>query len=220
MKKISSTKNLVVPAVLVVIICALAAFGGVYFKKYQDLKNNPADPTQLAQAQNDKTIEEVAKLYKLPEGEEPTIFTVVDTEKLREQYPALSSAEQDDKVLLYTEAKIAIVYRPKDNKVVSVVNVTISQKVAVRIVGAQALRDATKQTLSQLADVIELKGEVDAKTAPTVTTVVDLSGKQGELAKQISAALSGSTVGSLPAGEDVPTDVEIVIVVGNSPDGF
>lgn len=215
MKKISNTNKAIKPAILTIVIVGLAAFGGIYFKKYQDLKNNPIDSTQIAEAQNNKTIEEVSKLYKLPEGEEPTIFTVVDTQKLKEQYPALSAAEQDDKVLLYTNAKVAIVYRPKDNKIVSVVNVTISQKVGVRIVGTQAARDAIKKVLSEkFAELVELKGEGDAKTSPTITTIVDVTSQQGELAQQISASVSGSQVGQLPAGEDAPNDVEILIVAG------
>ncbi len=204
-----------VPTVFGVAFVALAAFGGFYFKKYQDLKNNPPDATVAAQAENSRVIEAVGKLYKLPEGEEPTIFTVVDTEKLKQQYPALSAAEKDDKVILYTNAKIALVYRERDNKIVSVVNVTISQKTAVRLVGPQALRDAAKQTLAaKFAETIEIKSEADAKSTPPNTVVADLNGQAAELATQLAAALGGTAaVGTLPEGEEKPTDATIVIVL-------
>lgn len=217
MKQVKIAKKSVLPVLAILLIIGLGVFGGYYFKKYQDLKNNPADPTEIAKMQNAKTISEVKELYKLPDGEEPTIFTVVDTEKLKEQYPALSAAEKDDKVLLYTNAKVAIVYRPKDKKIVSVVNVTIAQKVAIRIVGTQAARDAVKKTLGEkFGDAVELKSEAEAKATPTATVVADVSGQQSQLAQQIAASISGASVGTLPEGEEKPSDTAIVIVAAES----
>ncbi len=217
-KSARSSKRWLLQGAQAVVIVGLIAFGGFYFSKYENLKKNPPAPEESAKVQQDKIIEQVSKLYKLPEGEEPTIFTVVDTEKLKQQYPALSASEKDDKVLLYSTAKVALLYRPKDNKLVSVVNVSVAAKMTVRIVGPQALRDSAKAQLgAKFPEGIDYKGLTDAKGNYPSTIVVDVNGKASEQAKQVASALgANAAVGGLPEGEDKPTDAEILVIVGQS----
>ena len=69
------------------------------------------------------TIAAVSRLIVLPEGEEPTIATVTDPEKLKDQ-PFFARAKPGDKVLLYTQAKKAYLYDPVADKLLEVAPIT------------------------------------------------------------------------------------------------
>jgi|SRR3989344_5799275 len=61
-------------------------------------------------------VEKVGKLIDLP-GETPTIATVTDLTQLSDQ-PFFKNAQNGDKILIFTEAKKAILYRPSTNKII------------------------------------------------------------------------------------------------------
>ena len=80
-----------------------------------------------AQAEVDALISEVGSLIALPSDEKPTVATITDVEKLREQ-TFFKNAANGDKVLIYTNAKKAILYRPSEKKVLEVGAVNIRQQ--------------------------------------------------------------------------------------------
>lgn len=61
----------------------------------------------------------------LPSDEQPTVATVSDPNKLKDQ-PFFAGAEKDDKLLIYTNSKKAIIYRPSTNKIINVGPIAIS----------------------------------------------------------------------------------------------
>ncbi|MBI4128897.1 MAG: hypothetical protein HY460_02490 [Parcubacteria group bacterium] len=71
-----------------------------------------------------KIIERVSKLIVLPEDETPTLATVSDPEKLKDQL-FFAKAKVGDKVLVYARARKAILYDPVNNKVVEVAPIAI-----------------------------------------------------------------------------------------------
>ena len=97
------------------------------YKKLRVLKQNPQ---MLAQEENKALVAKVGQLIVLPEGEEPTVATVNEPEKLKDQ-PFFANAKQGDKVLIYTKAKKAILYRTAENKIVEVAPVNIGEQPAV-----------------------------------------------------------------------------------------
>lgn len=80
-----------------------------------------------AQAEVDALISEVGTLLALPSDEKPTVATITDAEKLKEQ-AFFKNAMNGDKVLIYTNAKKAILYRPSEKKVLEVGAVNIRQQ--------------------------------------------------------------------------------------------
>jgi|SRR3989338_1229129 len=119
-----SKKKSMWPMLFGVLVVALIATtsGGVYFYLQNvQLKKNPQ---AIAQQEVKSLIDKVSRLMVLPEGETPTIATVSEPEKLKDQ-PFFSKAQKGDKVLIYTNAKKAILYSPSTNKIVDVAPINI-----------------------------------------------------------------------------------------------
>lgn len=83
-------------------------------------------PAITAEEKIRKVIDEIGKTIILPQNEIPTVATVADPEKLRDQ-PFFANAAVGDQVLIYTTSKKAVLYRPSVHKVVEVssLNVTV-----------------------------------------------------------------------------------------------
>jgi hypothetical protein len=93
----------------------------------QEVKGYQENPAARLVQEKAALIEEVGKLIVLPD-EEPTIATVTDLASLKGQ-PFFASAAVGDKVLIYTNAKKAVLYRPSEKKVLEVAPVNFdSQK--------------------------------------------------------------------------------------------
>lgn len=117
---------------LVVILVALVAFGvGAYFA-YDYIQDQNAkierlsDPQQAAKDEAARVKDLVASLAEVPADETPTIATVNDASKLQGQ-AFFAKAENGDKVLIFTKAKKAYLYRPSTNKIIEVAPVNIGE---------------------------------------------------------------------------------------------
>ena len=191
------------------VILALAGAAGYYFKKYDNLKNST--PEKIQQAQTDDYVKAVGKLYNLPKNEKPDVATVKDKEALKKQYPFFDQAENGDVVLIYKDAKLAILYRPSSKQLIKVGPVNIESGLSIRVLGKEADTGAVQKALN---DNKLSFTKADPKTAVTGITVVDVKGTNAEQAKKL-AEIVGGQVGTLPAGEDKPTDVDLLVIVGS-----
>ncbi len=110
---------------VLVVLFALAALSAIYFyRQYSILKQ---DPNRVALEEVVELTEKVGKLMVLPNNEQPTIATVTDPEKLKDQ-AFFANASTGDKVLIYTNAKKAILYSEANNKIVEVAPLTIGNQ--------------------------------------------------------------------------------------------
>jgi len=104
---------------------AISLAGAVYFyARWNSLQNDPQASLQDTVNETNKLVADVGKLLVLPEGETPTIATVSDLEKLKSQ-PFFANAKNGDKVLIYTNAKKAILYDPVAHKIIEVAPINI-----------------------------------------------------------------------------------------------
>lgn len=198
-------------AVNVLLLIGLGGAAGFYFKKYNDLKKNPITADQAAKAEVDRYVEEVGKLYDLPKDEEPSVATVKDKEQLKDQ-PFFDKAVNGDVTLIYTNAKLAILYRPSTKQLVNVSSVTVQDTVRVKVIGVSEQRGPVIASLANAQITATDAG--NSAGVHTGITVVDISGKNAEQAKKIADTIKG-TVGSLPDGEAAPADTDILVIVGS-----
>ena len=107
----------------VVAVVAIAS-AGYFYMQLNKLQNNP---DAVAQEETNNLVAQVSKLIMLPEGETPTVATVSDPEALKDQ-PFFASAKIGDKILIYAQAKKAILYSVSLNKILDVAPLNIGEQ--------------------------------------------------------------------------------------------
>lgn len=77
---------------------------------------------QMAQAKDEKNqlMNDIKKLIKLPDGEEPTIVSITDVDKLKEKHDFFKDAKNGNVLLIYANAKKAIIYDKEAKQIVNV----------------------------------------------------------------------------------------------------
>jgi hypothetical protein len=112
---------------VVVVLILLAGLAGFYIDKYNKSQKEVkrlSNPTAVAQQEQQQLVAKVSTLTVLPAGETPTVATVTDITKLKDQ-PFFANAQNGDKVLIYTKAKKAYLYRPSTGKIINIAPVNI-----------------------------------------------------------------------------------------------
>jgi len=110
----------------------------VYF--YYKVSVLKASPNAAAEKEAADIVARVGKLILLPEGETPTVASVNDPAKLKDQ-PFFARAKAGDKVLLYQSSGRAYLYDPSANKILEVAPIILGT-------GAQQVKAPTKSTSS------------------------------------------------------------------------
>lgn len=106
--------------VMVVLLLASAASAVYFYSQYNALK---IDPQKIVQDDRAALLAQVSRLIVLP-SEEPTVATVSNIEALRNQ-PFFANAKNGDRVLIYVNARKAILYDPVNNKLLEVSPINI-----------------------------------------------------------------------------------------------
>lgn len=119
------------PVVIPLIVAVGAGAAALYYyTKYNELSKNAAQEEPPPRDETKALIERVGRLLVLPEGEQPTIATVTDPERLKDQ-PFFAKAKQGFKVLIFTNSKKAILYDPELDKIVEVAPLNIGSTAGV-----------------------------------------------------------------------------------------
>lgn len=114
---------------LVILAIFISVGGTIYLARTKpELLGIPFSQQIVGSQQDlDKLIGELGKIIALPEGEIPTVATVTEVDKIKNQ-PFFALAQNGDKVLVYTNARKAILYRPSEKKIIEVGVVNINQE--------------------------------------------------------------------------------------------
>ena len=95
---------------VIVLFLAIGSAGYFYYQYQSAVKNNSV-------SEIDQLVETVSGFMELPD-EVPTLATVSDKTKLENQQ-FFQNAQNGDKVLFFTSAQIAILYRPSSKKIIN-----------------------------------------------------------------------------------------------------
>ena len=109
----------VIFAILIAFLAVISIALYLYWQN-RELKN----PELVAEKETAKIVVLVGRLMVLPEGETPTVATVTDPEKLKDQV-FFANAKKGDKVLIYTQAKKAVLYDPAQDKIIEIAPLNI-----------------------------------------------------------------------------------------------
>jgi hypothetical protein len=118
-----ATRNrpVVIFLLLAVLVIVLTGTSIYFYQRYHRLSTGNNATTQ---AETEALVKEVGELIYLPTDETPTLATVSDPDKLRGQV-FFEDAKKGYKVLIYTNAKKAILYDPIAKKIVNVAPINI-----------------------------------------------------------------------------------------------
>jgi hypothetical protein len=189
----------------------IMAFGGIVLIALAGWIWSATHTVDAATANAD-LIAAVSKQAVLPKGETPSITTVVDENKLNQEF--LRNAKKGDKVLLYFQSSQAVVYRPSTGQVVNMGPLqTPRPRVFIRQGSNADNVAAVKTTIGRTSDFLLASQDESSKKDYTKTIVVDLTGNRPDLAGQL-AQLLHVNVGPLPVGE-IPPDADLMVIVGS-----
>ena len=115
-------------ALIIMVIVAVAALGGCawLYVKYTAVKQQasalatPAGQQEIAKKEVQALLDKIGKLIVLPAGEEPTVATITDADALKKEQQFYQDASNGDKVVIYVQAKKAIIYNEAKNILVNV----------------------------------------------------------------------------------------------------
>ncbi len=110
----SSDKSKIILVLLVVVLGGLSVFF------YYQLQN------KSGRSEAAKVLSTISKFIDLPQ-EVPTFATVKDKTKLPKE-PFYARAENGDNVLIYTQAKKAILYRPSTGRIIEFVTISVTDQ--------------------------------------------------------------------------------------------
>lgn len=137
-------KSRITSLVLILIaVFAIAGFGFM-FKKYIETKKQLEVATsaqkeveELVEQQKKvkELLEKVGNLIVLPKDEEPTVATITDVESLKQEQSFYSDAKNGDRVIIYMQAKKAIIYDEENNILVNVGPIFLNEETEAPPVG-------------------------------------------------------------------------------------
>ncbi|RJR28674.1 hypothetical protein C4564_04580 [Candidatus Microgenomates bacterium] len=116
----------------------------------------------------ENTLSVLRQMISLPDDEDPVVATVTDSEALREQ-PFFVNAQNEDVVFMYKKAKKVILYRPKDNKIIDVGTLNVSQQP----VAEEEVNKATESVTPPLTAPLTSEGTDSASLATPTPLGID-----------------------------------------------
>lgn len=226
-------KKSVLGFILLAVVGGSLATSAYFYKQYEKIKKNP---NLVAQEEVKKLAFKVGELMILPTDEAPSVATVVDKDKLKDQ-PFFKNTLNGDKILIYTKAKKAILYRPTNNKIIEYaplalgdnqssvlasettaptstpeISTTSAKIVILNGTKTPGLTTNAENKIKQIAGATILYKNNTAKSNYTSNLVIDLTGGHEEAVKQISKSIGGD-ISSMVEGEVKPSNADILVIV-------
>ncbi|MFC1647316.1 LytR C-terminal domain-containing protein [Patescibacteria group bacterium] len=217
--------------VMFFVVLFIAGIALYFLSQYRHQQELLSDPNLMAQEDIQKTVKMVSRIMLLPDGEVPTLASVADPSKLTNQ-PFFTNAQVGDKVLIYNDARKAILYRPSNNLIVEVAPVNIATntpdmtqtslesveqkefKFVLR--NGTDVNGLTRVYQKELESSFPKSDIVDRDNSPDNydnTMLIDLSGDKQTEAAEVAKIL-GISLQELPDGEVKPDKADFLIIIG------
>ena len=181
-------------------------------------------------------MKRISEVMILPD-EIPTVATITDKSKFGNQL-FFQKAENGDKLLLFTNSNLAILYRDSIGKIIEISQISVANSPQIEMVptavpttatvkedlkikvalynGSQKAGQTTKfekEILDKIGD-FEVVKKADAKNNYEKSLVVDISGNYSQVAKSLADKIGGE-MAPLPAGE-VRVETDLLIIIGEN----
>lgn len=242
MHKIESyiLKYNLIPTLIVGCLAGLLLAGYLFYQFSRPyLFNSAATKTVLNKEEMKNLVEEIGKIAKLPQREDPSVATVTDINKLKDQ-PVFADSKNGDRVLLYTNAQKVVIYDPISRKIVNIAPLTAGARAVSNTIVPSSVPTATpaasvqnqaKIVLRNGTSVTGLASKIETdikKVFPKAnivskdnalkenyekTIVVILNDSANDAAINLAKALNGS-IAALPQGESRPGEADILVIIG------
>lgn len=191
----------------IVLILGLASSTVVLFMQNRDLKEQS---TMTTEQKNQRIIDEINKVFDLPE-EEPVVAIVTDPEEFKKQYTAFDNAQNGDYLLFYRKARLNVLYRQSEKRVVK--TATVSVPITVELVGSKEATDAAETKLKDFGEQITVVKTV--KEGITQSFVFDVDDDQKDEVNSISKQLALEVGSTLPSTIEPGAQTEVIIAISD-----
>lgn len=222
------SKRMLLLSIITVLVVVGASGSSIYFYiQYRNAKSVLGNSTKSTFNESAELIKKVDKLIKLPDGENPTIATVSDVTKLKNQ-PFFANAKNGDKVLIFTKSKKAILYDPVSNRILesqavnigeapvaseSAAPLAVSRLVLLNGTKTPGLATTTERILISASKSLKVVSKGNTRGNYQTSLVVDLTGKNASISAQIARILKAE-VGKMPLTEVRPKNADILVILG------
>ena len=108
-------KSVLISFILLILVALGGSGAGIYYYyQYQTLLSRTNDPNIVVK----ELISKVGKLIELPSTEQPTVATVTNPDLIKSQ-SFFAKAKKGDRVILYPNSRLAILYDEAANKIIN-----------------------------------------------------------------------------------------------------
>lgn len=197
-------------ALIVINILALIGLAGATAYFFLENRNLNDQLSLTTEEKNKRLVSEINKVYDLPD-EDPVVAIVTDPEQFKAQYPAFDNAEAGDYLLFFRKARLNVLYRQDEKRVVKTADVTVP--IAVELVGSESAIAKTEKDLADFGNQIAITKT--PKEGITQSFVYDVDQDQEAQAKSLADRLTFDVGSTLPSSILPATQTEIIIVVAN-----
>ena len=218
------------PLFLVLII--LAGFGGIsvyFYSHYQHAQELLRDPAAAAQEETRLLVEKIDRHILVPKGETPIIAKVTDTKQLAGN-PFFAQAQTGDVMVIFSQAKKAILYRPGTDRIVNILSLNPEPSVAGTSTASAQMQSATltiynstmtaglasvaERKITAQIDQIKITDKANSKInnyAKSVVVVLNPGAK--DLGTKLADMIKAEIGSNLPTGETKP-NTDLLLILG------
>lgn len=219
--------------VFAALVCTTAFFYFQYRSVLGESKKILSTTTMTKAQMLQSMLDKLGKIAEIPTDDTPTIATVSDITKLKDN-PFFADAQNGDKVFIFQSTGKAYLYRPSTDKIININSVnfinqgnhatseanlsgseTTPNVVILNSTTVPNLTLSAQKKISNSGISVNVINRADANNTYDATLVVDLTGVHPQDAEKIANAVHG-IVGALPSGETATASADILVILGTN----